>query len=46
MLDKNFFKFLLGFLAIIGLGLLGVFAAHAYSDSGINIGDLIANFFR
>lgn len=46
MLDKNFFKFLFGFMAIIGLGLLGAIAAHAYSDSGLNIKDLITNFFR
>jgi len=48
MANNSFFKFLFGFVAIIGLSLVVAYVADAYSNGGGlgDIGDLIANFFR
>ena len=46
MFDKTFFKFLFGFMTIIGLGLVVVVIAKDYSDGGDTVWNLIANFFR
>lgn len=46
MFDNDFLKFFFGFLALVGLGLVGVVVSEAYSSSGGSVKDLIANFFR
>ncbi|MEK7614286.1 MAG: hypothetical protein AAB428_01295 [Patescibacteria group bacterium] len=46
MMGKSFFKFFLGFVAIIGLSLAVTFVSSAYSDGNTNVWEMIANFFH
>lgn len=46
MFDKSFIKFLLGFMAIIGLGLIGVVFFQGYGGEGEGVRSFIANLFN